>query len=118
MPVLNEESDMYQIPPGNMKSLNVIPPSIMNFAKNDEVILKIHSGNVLTELMACFKAPDITLYPIEIKMILPNGKEEQGQGSGVFRDCLSEYWSIFYEQCTLGAVYKVPIIRHDYPQEE
>ncbi len=37
---------------------------------------------------------------------------------GVFRDCLSEFWHEFYDQCTLGNNFKVPFLRHDFGKEK
>lgn len=51
-------------------------------------------------------------------MRLPNGELEEGEGIGVFRDSLTEFWSDFYDHCTLGVDVKVPFIRHDYQCEE
>lgn len=51
-------------------------------------------------------------------MRLPNRELEQGVGSGVLRDCLTEFWMDFYDSCTLGVEVKVPFIRHDFQCEE
>lgn len=36
---------------------------------------------------------------------------------GVVRDCLSEFWHEFYEQCTMGNTLKVPFLRHDFGKQ-
>lgn len=37
---------------------------------------------------------------------------------GVARDVLSEFWSSFYTECSLGNDKQVPFIRHDFGEEE
>ncbi|XP_070551821.1 uncharacterized protein [Ptychodera flava] len=83
--------------------------------------IRVHRGNVLKELIDAFK--DQSLKPgidiITIEMVLPNGQTEAGEDNGgVTRDCLSEFWSTFYEECTVGATYKVPFLRHDYGKDQ
>ena len=34
------------------------------------------------------------------------------------RDCLSEFWTEFYDQCTVGSTLKVPFLRHDFGQQQ
>ncbi|KAI9541400.1 hypothetical protein NQZ68_031056 [Dissostichus eleginoides] len=82
------------------------------------VTLIIRRGHCLTDLIKAFTNPDILNTEVFIKMRLPNGKLEEGEGSGVTRDCLTEFWTDFYERCTLGGNVKVPFIRHDYQSEE
>lgn len=54
-----------------------------------------------------------------MQLVLPDGKEELGQDEGgVLRDCLSEFWEEFYEQCTLGTSFKVPFLRHDFGKQQ
>ena len=43
---------------------------------------------------------------------------EEGEGSGVTRDCFTEFWTDFYDTCTLGGDVKVLFIRHEYQSEE
>ncbi len=44
-----------------------------------------------------------------MKLLLPNGQYEMGHDvGGVLRDCLSEFWHEFYDQCTLGTILKFP----------
>lgn len=50
-----------------------------------------------------------------ITRVLPNGEREIAEDSGgVLRDLLTEYWTSFYELCTLGRDAKVPSLRHDF----
>ncbi|XP_049329571.1 uncharacterized protein LOC103025983 isoform X1 [Astyanax mexicanus] len=80
--------------------------------------LIIRRGHCLLDLINAFKNPAILHSKVSIKMRLPNGKLEEGEGSGVLRDCLTEFWTEFYERCTLGMDVKVPLIRHDYQCDE
>ena len=85
---------------------------------SDSVTLIVRRGHCLNDMIKAFKDPDILSQSVFIKMRLPNGKLEEGEGSGVTRDCLTEFWTDFYERCTLGGDIKVPFIRHDYQCEE
>lgn len=82
------------------------------------VTLILRRGHCLTDLIQAFKEPDILSTEVFIKMRLPYGNLEEGEGTGVTRDCLTEFWADFYERCTLGGGVKVPFIRHDFLSEE
>lgn len=51
-------------------------------------------------------------------MHLLNGDLEQGDASGVLRDCLTEFWMDFFDSCTPRVEVKVPFIGHDFQREE
>ncbi|KAA0718503.1 hypothetical protein E1301_Tti013083 [Triplophysa tibetana] len=84
-------------------------------------ILVVHRGQIFSEFIAHFFDESLTHMEneVEVKLLLPNGQYEMGQDAGgVFRDCLSEFWHEFYEQCTLGNSFKVPFLRHDFGKEK
>lgn len=83
-----------------------------------KVVVVVQRGNCLADLLAAFIDPDIMNKDIHIRRKLPNGQLEQGEGSGVLRDCLSEFWGEFYSKCTLGTEVKTPYLRHEYQQQE
>lgn len=80
--------------------------------------ISLHRGHVLTELLDEFISINLTNsmnVVINIEMFLSNGQKELGlDAGGVFRDALSEFWNSFYEGCTNGTNFKVPLIREDY----
>lgn len=81
--------------------------------------LILHRGRVFQEFVEAVKThcPDFDSMTIEV--ILPNGKAEQGEDmGGVFKDVLSEFWQTFYETCTEGTSCKIPIIRHDFQEND
>lgn len=82
------------------------------------VTVIVRRGHCLIDLINAFKDPKIIASEVCIKMRLPNGEIEQGEGSGVLRNCLTEFWTDFYDSCTLGVEVKVPFIRHDFQEEE
>jgi hypothetical protein len=47
-------------------------------------------------------------------MHLLEEQEGEGEGRGVARDVLTEFWHIFYQSLSVGASVKIPVIRHDY----
>lgn len=70
--------------------------------QSSPVTLIVRRGHCLTDMINAFKDPKIVAFEVCIKMRLPNGELEQGEGSGVLRDCLTEFWMDFYDSCTLG----------------
>lgn len=85
---------------------------------NPAVVVEVRRGFCLTDLMNAFGDPEIMNKEVTIKMKLPNGSFEKGVGAGVFRDCLSEFWTEFYDRYTMGANVKVPYLRHKYESHE
>nr|XP_023665982.1 uncharacterized protein LOC111843010 [Paramormyrops kingsleyae] len=81
-------------------------------------IILVRRGQVLCDLMQAFNDPAIMDKEISIRMKLPNGQIEQGIGSGVFCDSLTEFWNEFYSRCALGADVKVPFLRHEFQSNE
>ena len=80
--------------------------------------LKFHHGNVMMEMIRCFKDPELMRYNITVTVIDPKGTEEAGTGEGVWRDVLTEFWVDFYETCTTGDEMKIPFLRHDFGSDE
>ena len=80
-----------------------------------KVVIVVRKGNCLADP---FIDPDIMNKDVLIKRKLPNGKLEEGEGSGVLRDCLSEFWGEFYSKCTVGTEVKTPYLRHEYQVQE
>lgn len=84
-------------------------------------ILVVHRGQIFSELLShfCDETLEHAQSEVEVKLLLPNGQFEMGHDvGGVFRDCLSEFWQEFYDQCTLGNCFKVPFLRHDFGKEK
>ncbi|CAB4036081.1 Hypothetical predicted protein [Paramuricea clavata] len=46
------------------------------------------------------------------------GVIEEGEGKGVAREALTEFWHLFYQSLSVGASAKVSSIRHDYQRQE
>ncbi|KAI4881305.1 hypothetical protein NFI96_029920, partial [Prochilodus magdalenae] len=88
------------------------------FEDKSRVIVEVRRGNCLSDMMGAFIDPTIMDKEVSIHMKLPNGGLEVGVGSGVFRDCLSEFWSEFYNRCTLGTDVKAPFLRHEFQTSE
>ena len=86
--------------------------------REDPKLLTVRRGHCLNDLRKIFLDESFMKAEIRIRMRLPNGDLEVGEGYGVYRDCLSEFWTEFYETCTLGTDVKVPFIRHDYQEDE
>nr|XP_020497099.1 uncharacterized protein LOC109989612 [Labrus bergylta] len=74
-------------------------------------IVVLHRGQILKELIQVFLEERI----MEDNLYFQQKAVDDG---GVLRDVLSEFWNDFYEQCTLGNVFKVPYLRHDFREQE
>ncbi|XP_072550021.1 uncharacterized protein [Salminus brasiliensis] len=85
---------------------------------SSKVIVVVRRGSCLRDMMGAFTDPTIMDKEVSIHMKLPNGGLEAGTGPGVFRDCLSEFWSEFGHRCTLGADVKAPLLRHEFQATE
>lgn len=73
----------------------------------------------MKDLIEAFKDIELKNVIISFEMVLPNGNVEIAEdGGGVTRDVLSEFWSTFFDQCTLGTEAKVPCLRHDFRENE
>jgi len=81
----------------------------------NEVKIRVHRGQVLQDLIKAFKSIDIENAIISFEIVRTNGTVEVAEDAGgVTRDAISEFWSSFYDQCTLGTEVKVPCLRHDF----
>lgn len=87
-------------------------------ADPQSVIIVVRRGFCLSDLMEAFGDPSIMKRDVKIRMKLPSGSLEKGEGSGVFRDCLCEFWGEFYSRCTLGDTVKVPFLMHEFQLHE
>ena len=84
-----------------------------------EVKITVHRGHLLRELIDQFKYVDPKKDVITFEMVMPNGTvETTADEGGVTRDALTDFWTAFYEQCTVGAKLKLPYLRHDFGEEE
>ncbi|XP_027886415.1 uncharacterized protein LOC114152668 [Xiphophorus couchianus] len=96
-----------------------ISPQSTSSSKAVKKMLIVHRGQVLPELIAHFCDDGPLDRDFKIQLVLPDGTPEMGyDDGGVVRDCLSEFWNDFYDQCTTGNTYKVPFLRHDYGQQQ
>ena len=73
----------------------------------------------MLDMIQNFKDPSIMSIAIKVVMINSFGKEELGSDDGgVFRDALSAFWILFYDSCTVGEDERVPVVRHDFKEDE
>lgn len=103
----------------NLDDTLPVSPQTMPSTERLKRILVVHRGQVLPELMAHFSDDGLRDDDIKIQLVLPDGTPEMGyDDGGVVRDCLSEFWSEFYDRCTTGNALKVPFLRHDFGQQQ
>ena len=85
-----------------------------------QVTLRIRRGNCLMDLISYFRdpalmSPNVT---VMVVMVSQTDKDEEGGEDQVLRDCLTEFWQDFYQQCCTGNQIKVPFLRNDFQNEE
>lgn len=78
----------------------------------------VHRATLLNDLIAVFCDPQVLSSTLFVKVVDINGMEEQGEGRGVLRDVLTEFWHLFFQSLAIGAVAKVPVIRHDFQKQQ
>ncbi|XP_056283226.1 uncharacterized protein LOC130201972 [Pseudoliparis swirei] len=103
----------------NLDDTLPVSPQTISSSERVKRILVVHRGQVLRELIAHFCDDGLQDVDIKIQLVLPDGTLEMGyDDGGVVRDCLSEFWSEFYDQCATGNALKVPFLRHDFGQQQ
>ena len=80
--------------------------------------LVVHRATLLKDLIEAFSDPKILRSIVLIKVVDNNGRVEAGEGTGVLRDVLTEFWFQFFQSLAIDASSKVPVIRHDYQNRE
>lgn len=80
--------------------------------------LLIHRTTLLKDMITEFYNPNVLKSTIFFKVVDARGMFEEGEGRGVARDLLTEFWHLFYQSLSIGASTKVPAIRHDYQKLE
>lgn len=61
-----------------------VPAQALPEPQSCPVTLIVRRGHCLTDLISAFKDPQIIASEVNIKMCIPNGELEQGEGSDVF----------------------------------
>ncbi len=80
--------------------------------------LTIYYSHSFNDMIEAFSDHEIVTQSLTVRRILPNNSEEAGSGPGVLRDVYSNFWSDFYEHCTVGTSVKVPFLRHDFSSDK
>ena len=69
-------------------------------------------------MITAFSDPKILEFIIFFKVIDARGVPEAGEGRGVAREVITEFWHLFYQSLSVGTSAKVPTIRHEYQKDE
>ncbi|KAK3097567.1 hypothetical protein FSP39_010956 [Pinctada imbricata] len=125
--VTDEYTEDLNIQPPTGDRLNVpitesldIPMPTADNTDNDSIMIQLHRGQIMKEMIDNFiPIQDPMSQIIKLQLIMPNGELEAAEDAGgVTRDILVEFWTSFYDECTLGSSHKVPCLRHDFGQRE
>ena len=87
-----------------------------NYPKLKEVI--VHRSMIRHDIIDVFKDPEILKHRLNITVINANGYPEKGEGAGVLRDVLTNFWHEFFISLSAGGTEKTPHIRHDLQKPE
>lgn len=103
----------------NLDDTLPLSPEQVTHSATEKRTIVVHCGQVLHELIKQFCDESLSSAEIQVELELPDGKEEMGHDEGgVLRDCLSEFWEEFYNQCTMGNAFKVPFLHHDIGKQQ
>lgn len=69
-------------------------------------------------MIEAFADKNILHANIGFRHVLENGEVETGVGSGIALDCITDFWSKFYETKTSGTTYKIPDLHHAIQERE
>lgn len=83
-----------------------------------QVDILINRSTLLKDMIVAFSDPRVLISNLFVNVKDMNGVKEAGEGRGVLRDVLTEFWCQFYQSLAVGASSKVPVIRHDYQKEQ
>lgn len=92
------------------------------FANPENVVEKqviiIRKTHCVEDMIEAFTNNNILDANILLKRVLERGEVEVGVGSGVTRDCLTDFWDVFYTTKTCGTTYKIPVLHHKFKERE
>jgi len=84
----------------------------------DRQVIVIRKAHCLVDMIEAFTDNCILDANISIRRVLERGEVEAGVGSGVTRDCLTDFWDVFYATKTCVTNYKIPILHHKFQEKE
>ncbi len=69
-------------------------------------------------MIEAFQSTDI-LHEEILTMVDKNGNDEIGEDiRGIFREAISSFWKEFYLTCTLAERKRIPVLRHDFKEQQ
>ena len=97
--------------------------SSVNFYENPENIFEkqtiaIHTVHCVNDMNEAFSDENILDANIGFRRVLENGELENGVGSGLAVDCITDFWSKFYASRTPGTTYKIPTLHHAFQERQ
>ena len=78
----------------------------------------LHRAFLKNDILQLFRDPKILHYNLDITIKSLSGREEEGKGVDVIREVLTTFCNEFFSSLTVGAIEKVPCVRHDYKRSE
>lgn len=69
-------------------------------------------------MIEAFSNENILVANIGFRRVLENGELENGVGSGLAMDCITDFWSKFYASRTSGTTYKIPTLHHAFQERQ
>ncbi|CAK6980758.1 uncharacterized protein si:ch73-30l9.1 [Scomber scombrus] len=116
------EEDIIHIVDSEQASSSTSTMAIEFFADPDHIVEKQiivnRKAHCLVDMIEAFTDNCILDANISIRPVLERGEDEAGVGSGVTRDCLTDFWDMFYATKTCGTNYKIPFLHHKFQDKE
>ena len=84
----------------------------------EKQVIVIRKAHCVVDMINAFTDSCILDANISIRRVLELGEVEAGVGSGVTRDCLTDFWDMFYSTKTCGTNCKIPILHHKFQERE
>lgn len=84
----------------------------------EKTIIIIRKTHCISDMVEAFAEENILHANVGFRRILENGELENGVGSGIAMDCVTDFWNMFYETKTSGTTYKIPDLHHSFQERE
>lgn len=81
-------------------------------------IIIVRKTHIIPDMIAAFSQENILEASLGFRRVLETGFFEKGVGSGIAMDCVTDFWSNFYDTKTSGTTYKIPDLHHTMQEHE
>ncbi len=91
--------------------------SMIDFENAVKYVL-IHRSSIRKDIITLFSDPGSLNSEIQMQVLDERGRYEKGEGKGVVRDIITNFWQDCFTSLMVGSSEKIPFIRHDLQKKE